>query len=126
MRIAEKAGVHVETAGGALPTAEFDWVVDATGSPEGLRQAVQIVRPRGTVILKSTQHGLVPVDTAPVIVNEVTLVGSRCGRFEPALHLLSRGLFDVQDMISERMKLAHAPLAFEQAARKGCMKVLLT
>ena len=106
--------------------AAFNWVVDATGSPEGLRQAVQMVKPRGTVILKSTQHGLVGVDTAPVIVNEITLVGSRCGRFEPALDLLSRGLINVQDMISGCEKLADAPRAFEQAARKGTMKVLLT
>ena len=126
LRISEKAGVHTEVAPAAFPTAAFDWVVEATGSVDGLKQAVQMVRPRGTVILKSTQHGLVGVDTAPVIVNEVTLVGSRCGRFEPALDLLSRGLINVQDMISDRKKLSDAPQAFEQAARKGTMKVLLT
>ena len=75
----------------ALPVAAYDYVVDATGSPEGLRQAVAMTRPRGTLILKSTVHGNVPLDTAPVIVNEITLVGSRCGRFEPALDdVLSR------------------------------------
>jgi threonine dehydrogenase-like Zn-dependent dehydrogenase len=126
LRISEKAGVRTEVAAGALPTAAFDWVVEATGSAEGLKQAVQMVRPRGTVILKSTQHGLVGVDTAPVIVNEITMVGSRCGRFEPALDLLGRGLINVQDMISDRKKLSDAPQAFEQAARKGTMKVLLT
>jgi alcohol dehydrogenase len=68
---------------------------------------------------------MVGVDTAAVIVNEITLVGSRCGRFEPALDLLSRGLINVQDMISGCEKLADAPRAFEQAARKGTMKVLL-
>src|SRR5258708_4875437 len=124
LRISENAGVHTEVAS-ELPAAEFNWVVDATGSPEGLRQAVQMVRPRGTVILKSTQHGLAQVDTAPVIVNEITLVGSRCGRFEPALDLLSRGLIDVRAMISGWEKLADAPRAFERAARKGAMKVLL-
>jgi threonine dehydrogenase-like Zn-dependent dehydrogenase len=126
LRISKKAGVRTEIAPSVLPTAAFDWIVEATGSADGLRQAVQMVRPRGTVILKSTQHGLVGVDTAPVIVNEITLVGSRCGRFEPALDLLSRGLINVQDMISDRKKLADAPQAFEQAARKGTMKVLLT
>ena len=126
LRISEKAGVRTEVAPSALPKAAFDWVVEATGSAAGLSQAVQMVRPRGTVILKSTQHGLVGVDTALVIVNEVTLVGSRCGRFEPALDLLSRGLINVQDMISDRKKLSDAPRAFEQAARKGTMKVLLT
>ena len=125
LRISQQAGVHTEFAA-HLPAAAYNWVVDATGSPEGLRQAVQMVRPRGTVILKSTQHGMVGVDTAPVIVNEITLVGSRCGRFEPALDLLSRGLINVQDMISGCEKLSDAPRAFEQAARKGTMKVLLT
>jgi alcohol dehydrogenase len=125
LRISEKAGVHTEVAS-ELPVAAYNWVVDATGSPEGLQQAVRMVRPRGTVILKSTQHGLVGVDTAPVIVNEITLLGSRCGRFEPALDLLSRGLINVQDMISGYEKLADAPRAFERAARKGTMKVLLT
>ncbi len=126
LRISEKAGVRTELAPAALPTAAFDWVVEATGSAEGLGQAVQMVRPRGTVILKSTRHGLVGVDTAPVIVNEITLIGSRCGRFEPALDLLSRGLINVQDMVSDRKELAEAPQAFEEAARKGAMKVLLT
>jgi threonine dehydrogenase-like Zn-dependent dehydrogenase len=61
-----------------------------------------------------------------VVVNEITLVGSRCGRFEPALHLLERGLINVDDMISERMRLEDAPAAFARAARKGCLKVLLS
>ena len=123
--IARRAGVEAEVAGGALPEMAYDWVVDATGSAEGLRQAVQMTRPRGTVILKSTVHGLVGVDTAPVIVNEITLVGSRCGRFEPAIELLSRNLIPVEEMISEQFPLADAPRAFERAARKGAMKVLL-
>ncbi len=84
-----------------------------------------MTKPRGTVILKSTVHGLAGVDTAPVIVNEITLVGSRCGRFEPALDLLSRDLIPVGEMISEEMPLAEAPRAFAAAARKGAMKVLL-
>jgi len=126
LRISEKAGVRTEVARAEVPAAAYNWVVEATGSAEGLRQAVRMVKPRGTVILKSTLHGLVGVDTAPIIVNEITLIGSRCGRFEPALDLLSRGLIEVQDMISDRRKLADAPQAFEQAARKGTMKVLLT
>ena len=125
LRIARRAGVETEVAGDTLPEMAYDWVVDATGSAEGLRQAVQMTRPRGTVILKSTVHGLVGVDTAPVIVHEITLVGSRCGRFEPALELLSRNLIPVDEMISEQFPLAEAPRAFERAARKGVMKVLL-
>jgi alcohol dehydrogenase len=109
-----------------LPAAAFPFVVDATGSPQGLRSAVSMVEPRGTVILKSTVHGEVPVDTAPVIVNEITLVGSRCGRFEPALDLLQRGAVDVNPLISERMPLSEAPAAFARAAQPGILKVLLT
>ena len=125
LRIARHAGVETELAGGTLPEMAYDWVVDATGSPEGLRQAVRMTRPRGTVILKSTVHGLVGVDTAPVIVNEITLVGSRCGRFEPALDLLTRNLIPVEELISEQLPLADAPRAFQHAARKGALKVLL-
>jgi threonine dehydrogenase-like Zn-dependent dehydrogenase len=125
LRIAAKAGVHTEVAGDRLPEAEYEWVVDATGSAEGFRAAVRMARPRGTIVLKSTVHGMVPIDTAPVIVNEITLVGSRCGRFEPALHLLEHNIIHVEDMISERMRLSQAPDAFERAARKGCMKVLM-
>lgn len=125
LAIARRAGVTTEVPSGKLPEMAYDWVVDATGSPEGLRQAVRIARPRGTVILKSTIHGLVGVDTAPVIVNEITLVGSRCGRFEPALDLLSRNLIPVEEMISERLPLSAAPRAFERAARKSVLKVLL-
>jgi alcohol dehydrogenase len=123
LRIPARAGAVVHTS--PPPAAAFDWVVDATGSPEGLRQAVAAARPRGTVILKSTVHGLVPIDTAPVIVNEITLVGSRCGRFEPALDLLSRGLVKVDGMIAARLPLREAPRAFELAAAKGTLKVLL-
>lgn len=124
LAISARAGVETEIAG-RLPELAFDWVVDATGSPEGLRQAVAMTRPRGTVILKSTVHGMVPVDTAPVIVNEITLVGSRCGRFEPALDLLRRGAVNVDAMISARMPLTQAPEAFGRAAERGVLKVLL-
>jgi threonine dehydrogenase-like Zn-dependent dehydrogenase len=126
LRISAQAGVQTEIAKAELPAAAYDWVVDATGSAEGLRTAVGMTKPRGTVILKSTLHGLVGVDTAPVIVNEITLVGSRCGRFEPAIDLLGRGLINVADMIADRETLADAPRAFELAARKGMLKVLLT
>jgi alcohol dehydrogenase len=108
-----------------LPVRAFDYVVDATGSVEGLAQAVRMTKPRGTLILKSTVHGLVPVDTAPIIVNELTLVGSRCGRFEPALELLDQGRVRVDEMISEVQPLSRAPEAFARAATKGVLKVLL-
>ena len=126
LQIATACGVETEVAGAALPPAAYDYVVDATGSPEGLRQAVTMTRPRGTLILKSTVHGMVAIDTAPVIVNEITLVGSRCGRFEAALPLIGHALIRVEQMIADRFPLAEAPAAFARAAERGVLKVLLT
>jgi len=126
LRIAARAGVETEVVRKRLPAAAYNWVVDATGAPEGLREAVRMARPRGTVMMKTTLHGLVGIDTAPVIVNEITLVGSRCGRFEPAIELLKSGAINVADMISERMPLNRAALAFRRAAQPGVLKVLLT
>jgi alcohol dehydrogenase len=124
LRIAEQAGVRTEIAK-RLPVAKYEYVVEATGSSEGLRQAARMTQPRGTVIMKSTLHGLVSLDTAPVIVNEITLVGSRCGRFEPALKLLRSRRVRVDKMISEVLPLKKAPDAFRMAARSGVLKVLL-
>jgi alcohol dehydrogenase len=101
-------------------------VVDATGSAEGLRTAAAMVWPRGTVILKSTVHGMVAVDTAPLIVNEITLVGSRCGRFEAALPLLGHPGIRVEEMIAARYPLQEAREAFARASERGTLKVLLT
>jgi alcohol dehydrogenase len=126
LRIAAGAGVETETVTGPLPAAAYDWVVDATGSPEGLRQAAAMTRPRGTLILKSTLHDTVAIDTAPIIVNEITLVGSRCGRFEAALPLLSHDLIQLDAMIADRFRLSEAPQAFARAASRGVLKVLLS
>jgi alcohol dehydrogenase len=126
LAIAERAGVTGEIAAGALPQAEYDWVVDATGSAEGLRAAAAMTRPRGTLILKSTVHGTVPIDTAPIIVNEITLVGSRCGRMEAALPWIAHPSIRLEEMLSDRIPLADAPRAFERAAERGVLKVLMT
>ena len=130
MRLVEPTGVttelvNIEMPPKKLPVAAWPFVVDATGSSEGLRAAVSMCIPRGTVIMKSTVHGLVSIDTAPAIVNEITLVGSRCGRFETALPLLSAGKIQVGTMISDEFSLDRAPEAFAQAAKKGVLKVLL-
>ena len=125
MRIVEKAGIATKAVPAKLPRRGYRWVVDATGSPEGLHSAVAMCEPRGTVIMKSTVHSVVSIDTAPVIVNEITLVGSRCGRFEPAIRLLRVGKINVQDLISDQFPLDRAREAFRQAAGKGVLKVLL-
>lgn len=125
LKIASDAGIETRRAA-KLPKAAYSWVVDATGSSEGLRQAVEMTRPRGTVVMKSTVHGLVGIDSAPVIVNEITLVGSRCGRFEPALRLLRSGRVCVDNLVSEVLPLKRAPLAFRRAAQRGALKILLS
>jgi alcohol dehydrogenase len=124
LRIAERAGVQVTTKR-KVPSSAYDWLVEATGSVDGLKQAVRMVRPRGTVFLKSTVHGSTQVDIAAVIVNEINLIGSRCGRFEPALALLQSRKINVTDMISESLPLAQAQRGFAQAAERGVLKVLL-
>jgi threonine dehydrogenase-like Zn-dependent dehydrogenase len=125
LRIAFEAGVVTKLNGGSLPRAAYDWVVDATGDPEGLRLAVQMCRPCGVVILKSTVHGIVGIDTAPIIVNEITLVGSRCGRMEAALPLLERGVIPVESLIAGEYRLQDADQAFARAAERGVLKILL-
>jgi alcohol dehydrogenase len=125
LRIAAAAGVMTEIRDGNPPVAEFDWVVDATGSRDGLRAAAAMARPRGTVIMKSTVHGMAAVDTAPIVVNELTLMGSRCGRFEAALPLLEHELIRVEETITERFPLSEAPKAFACAAQRHALKVLL-
>jgi threonine dehydrogenase-like Zn-dependent dehydrogenase len=124
LQIAQNAGVTTEIAK-KLPAGKYEFVVEATGSSEGLQQAVQMTQPRGTVIMKSTVHGLVSIDSAPVIVHEITLVGSRCGRFEPAIRLLKSRQVRVDAMISEVLPLKSAPQAFRKAAKPGVLKVLL-
>jgi threonine dehydrogenase-like Zn-dependent dehydrogenase len=103
----------------------YPFVVEATGSSAGLERAIRMTRPRGTLIMKSTVHDRVTIDTAPVIVNEITLMGSRCGRFEPALELLAGGRLILEPLIHDRFLLADAPTAFARAAEKGVLKVLL-
>ena len=84
-----------------------------------------MTKPRGTLVMKSTVHGLVSLDTAPVIVHEITMVGSRCGRFEPALRLLKSGRVTVRPMVHGEFPLAEAGRAFDRAAERGVLKVLL-
>jgi threonine dehydrogenase-like Zn-dependent dehydrogenase len=125
MCLAEGAGITTEVVPEKLPERAWPVVVDCTGSAAGLRAAVALCVPRGTVVMKSTVHGVVAIDTAPVIVNELTLVGSRCGRFEPAIRLLSSGRVRVDQFISDEYTLDRAPLAFRRAATKGVLKILL-
>jgi len=124
LAIADAAGIETRSRQ-KPPRSEYDFVVDATGSSAGLRQAVEMTRPRGTVIMKSTVHGLLRIDTAPLIVNEISLIGSRCGCFEPAIDLLRKGKVRVDNLISEIVLLSQAPLGFKLAKASRTLKVLL-
>ncbi len=108
-----------------LPARRADVVVECTGNPDGLALALRAVRPRGTVVLKSTYKGAAALDTAVAVVNELTLVGSRCGPFAPALELLASGKIDVAPLVHARYPLAEGLAAFDHAARPGVMKVLV-
>jgi threonine dehydrogenase-like Zn-dependent dehydrogenase len=103
----------------------FDVVVEASGGATGFALAMELLQPQGTLVLKSTFHGLTPVDAARVVVEEITVVGSRCGRFAPALELLARGAVDVADLVSETLPLDRGEAALARAAAPGVLKVLL-
>jgi threonine dehydrogenase-like Zn-dependent dehydrogenase len=103
----------------------FALVVEATGSPSGLAVAEHMTEPRGTLVLKSTFHGAAPVETWPLVVKEITLVGSRCGPFAKAIALLRSGKVDPRPLISRTFPLSEAPAAIQYAQQPGVMKVLL-
>jgi len=104
---------------------QADVVIDCTGHPDGFLSARTMVRPRGTLVLKSTFHGVNQVDLTSLVVDEVQLVGSRCGPFAPALRLLARRLIDVESLIDAVYPLDKALAAFERASTKGTLKILL-
>jgi threonine dehydrogenase-like Zn-dependent dehydrogenase len=99
--------------------------VEATGSPSGLALAQQIAVPRGTLVLKSTFHGAGDVETWPIVVKELTVIGSRCGPFPRALALLRLGRVDPRPLISRVFSLKDAAKAIRYAQQPGAMKVLL-
>ena len=123
LAIARALGLSAERSDRAVPSsARFDIVVDVTGRPDGLRRALELVKPRGTVVMKSTFHGEAPVATWPIVVDEVTLVGSRCGPFRPALDLLASGAVQVKPLISRVATLDDYESAFAEARRS--LKIL--
>ena len=104
---------------------QFRLVVEATGSPSGLALAQPMTEPRGTLVLKSTFHGTAPVETWPIVVKEVTIVGSRCGSFAKAIALLRSGKIDPTPLIARTFPLRYAPAAIRFAQESSVMKVLL-
>jgi threonine dehydrogenase-like Zn-dependent dehydrogenase len=126
LRIAERRGIETATVkASAKRKREFDVVVEASGSPSGFAGALPLLKPRGVLVLKSTFEGAAEIDQAGLVVDEITIVGSRCGRFQPALDLLKKGAIDIDSLISEEYPLARGLHAMERAGKKGVLKVFL-
>jgi threonine dehydrogenase-like Zn-dependent dehydrogenase len=104
----------------------FDVVIEATGDPSGFLLALDLLRPQGALVLKSTFHGGTPLDAARIVVEEIRVIGSRCGRFAPALELLARDAVDVASLVSDVMPLDRAEDALRAAAAPGALKILLS
>ena len=104
----------------------FDVVVEASGSESGFNLALDLLKPRGKLVLKSTFHGEAKWQAWRVVVDEITIVGSRCGRFAAAIDLLERKQVDVESLISEELSLSEGIKAVDKAGQKGVMKVLLS
>ena len=109
----------------AFDDASFDFVVEATGNEAGVATALRVIRPLGTIILKSTFVGRPQINLSDAVVNEVTLVGSRCGPFAPALRLLAQGQINVKALIEAEYPLRQGLIALTHAAKPGVRKVLL-
>ncbi|HEX8246833.1 MAG TPA: alcohol dehydrogenase catalytic domain-containing protein [Pyrinomonadaceae bacterium] len=127
LAVAEKRNVEGVLLAEALKMKKrFDVVVEASGSETGFALALDLIKPRGKLILKSTFHGAPRWEAWRVVVDEITIVGSRCGRFAPALDLLKNKQIDVADLISEEFRLSDGLRAIGRAGEKGVMKVLLS
>ena len=109
------------------PREKFPYVVECTGTPGALNDAMNLIAPRGALILKSTYAPAHPpqIDWAKIVIDEISVVGSRCGQFAPSLRLLASGKIDVRSLIDHRKTLDQGVDAFELAAQKGVLKVLL-
>ncbi|WP_447971487.1 MDR/zinc-dependent alcohol dehydrogenase-like family protein [Nitrospira sp. M1] len=117
-------GIHVESQPHEV-TAGADIVVEATGTPEGFALASALIRPRGTIVLKSTYHGNLTCDMAKIVIDEISVIGSRCGPFAPAIRLLTQGLIQIAPMIHDHYSLQDGLAAMERAGSKGTLKVML-
>ena len=125
LAVARALGLRTALADADVPAgSRYDIVVDVTGRHHGLVRALQIVRPRGIVVLKSTFHGEAPMESWPIVVDEVSIVGSRCGPFEPAIALLASGAVQVKPLITRVATLEEHASAFADA--RTSLKVLFS
>jgi threonine dehydrogenase-like Zn-dependent dehydrogenase len=131
LTLAQRAGMETKLIRGDAGDLQrvretFGLLVEATGSPTGLALAQHMTEPRGTLVLKSTFHGAAPVETWPIVVKELNVVGSRCGPFDKAISLLRAGKVDPRPLITRTFPLKDASAAIAFAQESGVMKVLLT
>ena len=126
LQIAARRGIETMTTDKAKRrTRDFDLVVEASGSAKGFELALDLLHPRGVLVLKSTFHGATELSAARIVVNEISVIGSRCGRFAPALELLKTNAVDVESLISEEFALANGLHGMDRATTAGVLKVLL-
>ncbi len=115
----------VEAGSEKTPAGSFSLVVEATGSPCGLAEALRLVEPRGTVVMKSTFRETATFDTAKLVVDEITLLGSRCGNFKKAIDLLRHKKVKVSGMVSKTFSLEDGLAAFDYLNDAACFKALI-
>jgi threonine dehydrogenase-like Zn-dependent dehydrogenase len=126
LRIAKRLGIETTTPAKATArNGTFDVVIEASGAAPGFELALNLLRPKGRLILKSTFNAPTTMNASRIVVDEISIIGSRCGRFQPALDLLSRGAVDVESLISEEYRLSEGVHAMERAGQRGVLKVLL-
>ena len=125
LRIIERLGVGTELIGQLRRVRNYSLVVDCTGSPTGITTALEFVRPRGTIVLKTTVAHAAELQLAPIVVDEITLVGSRCGPFPTAIEALRAKKIEVAPLIQDIYRLGDAAQAIDAAGQPGATKVLL-
>jgi alcohol dehydrogenase len=125
LAMCEKWQIRSRPLADIVPRHDQDVVVDCTGSAAGFELAMQMVRPRGTLVLKSTVAASKAMNLAPLVIDEITVIGSRCGPFREAIRALAEKEIDVASLIHRRMKLEQGVEAFDLANRPGVLKVLL-
>jgi threonine dehydrogenase-like Zn-dependent dehydrogenase len=126
LALCEKWQIRSRPLADILPRHDQDVVVDCTGNAGGFELAMQMVRPRGTIVLKSTFAASKPMNLAPLVIDEISVIGSRCGPFREAIRALAEKQVDVASLIHRRMRLEQGVEAMELAGRPDVLKVLLT
>lgn len=126
LNILANAGLETSLSSETVTPNSYDVVIEATGRAEGLAAALKAIRPRGKLALKSTYAGAANIDLAPIVINELTVVGSRCGTFERAIAALAQDKIDPRPLLTASYPLAEVETAFARAAAPGVLKVWIS